>query len=456
MWSMVETMSVLVQGSAFVFTEPTLATFRQVFLGWIMCLGNRTEYRVFETICADEEISRGQRHPFDRFYNFFSRAAWELSSLARWIALEVVTALNPTGPLTVLVDDTLVHKRGKRVYGLGWFRDAVASTKKRVATASGNNWVVLGLAISIPLCPDRVFFLPLLMRLRLPGKEGTSGKASCAALAREMLEELCGWFPERSILLVGDGGYAGSALLKDLPETVVFVGRARADSAVYDPKPKQKAGRRGPKPKKGERLPSPKEAAAKADRNRNGRGPWCWQAISVTLYGKTRELHVLSYVAVWPKVLGLRPILMVVVRDPLGSLQDTYLFTTDLKASVAEVVVTFGRRWSIEVAFKASKQVMGLEGPQHWCEGSVKRLAPWVWLMQSLVSLWYLTAGHESEAAKKEESLMGEWDSAWSLRHMLKVLRRATLENTINTNSANTADLMSSIETLKNIVNTAA
>lgn len=452
MWTMVPILAEIVQHSAFVFTEPTFVTFRQVLLGWIMCLGGRTEYRVFQTIQADEEISGQTRHPFDRFYNFFSRASWEVSALARWLAVEIVTKLCPTGPLTLLVDDTLLHKRGLHVFGLGWFRDAVASTKKRVATASGNNWVVVGLAISIPLCPERVFCLPLLARLRLPGK----GKASCATLAREMLVEVQAWFPGRALLLVGDGGYAGSALLKDLPAAVTYVGRTRADAALYDPKPKRTAGQRGPKPKKGERLPCPKEAAKKADRNRSGKGPWCWQPLSVILYGVARELKVLSYVAVWPTVLGLRPVLVVVVRDATGTMQDTYLFTTDLQAPLAWVVTTFGMRWSIEVAFKASKQVMDVEGPQHWCEESVRRLAPWVWLMQSLVSLWYLTGGNECEAAKKEASLMGAWDSAWSLRHMLKVLRRATLDETININSAESGDLRDIVETLKNIVNLAA
>ena len=58
--------------------------------------------------------------------------------------------LNPCcGLLYLVVDDTLLHKRGKHVYALGWFRDAVASTAKRVATASGNHWVVVGLAIRI-------------------------------------------------------------------------------------------------------------------------------------------------------------------------------------------------------------------------------------------------------------------------------------------------------------------
>jgi hypothetical protein len=453
MWEMVSSLDAVVQGCTFAFTEPSLATFRQVLLGWIMCLGSRTEYRVFQTIQADEEISRQERHPFDRFYNFFSRAKWDVRILAHDVAVAVVTALNPRGRLYLLVDDTLLHKRGKQVYGLGWFRDAVASTKKRVATASGNNWVVLGLAIPIPLCPDRIVCLPLLARLHLPGK----GQPSCPSLAKEMLLTVQGWFPDRELILVGDGGYAAAGLLEDLPAGVTFVGRLRGDAAVYDPQPARcKASKRGPKPTKGPRLPSPKEAAKKADRNRNGQGPWCWQTITITLYGVQRTLKVVSYVVVWPKVLGLRPIRVVVVRDPDGKMEDTYLFTTDVAAELTWIVTTFGWRWSIEVSFKASKQVMGIEGPHHWCQGSIERLAPCVWLMQSLIILWYLNAGHASTEAKEEAALMGDWDSPWSLRHILKVLRRATLNATINSKSAQPDGLVSFVETMKNCVNMAA
>lgn len=453
MWEMIPSLDTLVQGCAFAFTEPTAATFRQVLLGWIMCLGARTEYRVFQTIQADEEVSRQQHHPFDRFYNFFSRAQWTVETLAHQVAMAVVVALNPTGRLVLLVDDTLVHKRGKHVYGLGWFRDAVASTRKRVATASGNNWVVLGLAIPIPLHPDHLICLPLLARLHLPGR----AQRKCPQLAREMLRTVQGWFPDRQLVLVGDGGYAAAGLLKDLPAAVTFVGRLRGDAAVYDPQPPRRpAGQRGPKPTKGGRAPRPKEAARKADRQRSGTGPWCWQTITVTLYGIERALQVVSYVVVWPTVLGLRPIRVVVVRDPAGKLQDTYLFTTEVTAELSWIVTTFGWRWSIEVSFKASKQVMDIEGPQHWCRHSVERLAPWVWLMQTVIILWYVTEGQKSAAATEEAGLMGEWDSAWSLRHMLKVLRRAILDATINTKSAQRDELVDLIQTLKNCVNMAA
>ena len=106
------------------FTQPSFQTHIKVLLGWVMCLSKRTEYGVFQTIQADTPVSRREWHPFDRFYNFFSRSAWIVRDLAHQVAVAVVVRLNPRGLLYLVVDDTLLHKRGKHVYGLGWFRDA--------------------------------------------------------------------------------------------------------------------------------------------------------------------------------------------------------------------------------------------------------------------------------------------------------------------------------------------
>jgi hypothetical protein len=451
MWTMIPTLNVLVQELAVVFTLPSFQTQYQLMLGWYMCLGARTEYRVFETLQADQEVSRAQRHPFDRFYNFFSRSAWTVKDLAYWLALAIVLRLQPTGALNLIVDDTLLHKRGQHVYGLGWFRDAVASTKKRVATASGNNWVVLGLAISLPLFPNHIFCLPLLARQHL-GK----GHPSCVALAKEMLNEVVALFPDRRLILCGDGAYAAEGLLLDLDQRVTFVGRMRSDAAVADVTPKPRKSKHGPTPKKGMRLPSPKQAAKRATENKTGQGPWLWQNVEVMAYGVQRTLQVLSYQALWPAVLGWRAIQIVVVHDPEGRLEDTYLFTTDLDAALVWVVETFAKRWSIEVAFKASKQVMDIEGPQHWCQNSISKLAPWVWNMQSLLQLWYLSAGHALPEADEERALMGPWDSPCSLRHMLKVFRRATLNATITARLAQNPDPTQLLATLKNVVLIAA
>ena len=434
------------------FTQPSFQTHIEVLLGWVMCLSKRTEYGVFQTIQADTPISRQQRHPFDRFYNFFGRSAWIVRDLARQVAVAAVVRLNPRGLLYLVVDDTLLHKRGKNVYGLGWFRDAVASTAKRVATASGNHWVVVGLAICIP-GTTKIYCLPIHAMLHLAGKN----QKSEATLAKEMLRDILGWFPDRKLVFLGDGAYSTKNLLGDLDSRVTYVGVMRSDAAIYDPTPpKQSQSKRGPKVKKGPRLPTPKEAMKKADRNRSGQGPWTWQTVKATAYGVTRKLRVVSFPAVWPKVLGLTPILVVLVRDPRGKFKDKYLFTTDLNADLGWVVEAFSRRWSIEVAFKASKQVMKIQAPQHWCQESVKKLSPWVWLMQSVISLWYITEGRKLPAARAARRRFGEWDTEWSLAHMLRILRTTILESTINPESATKADLRQLLNDLENYLNLAA
>jgi hypothetical protein len=453
MWTMITSLDPIVQELDPAFTQPSFATTCHLLLAWIMCLGRHTLRRTAENAHPDRAPDHSRRHGLDTFSNYFERSAWTPQGLAYRVGVLILTRLKFVGAITLLVDDTLAHKRGQSVWGLGWFRDAVASTKKRVATASGHNWVVLAVAVCVPFTKVPILALPLLARLRLPGQ----GQPSCADLTREMLSAVLTWWPQRRFTLVGDGAYATKVLLWDLDERVTFVGRLRGDAALYDPcVPVAKKGKRGQKAKKGPKLPKPKEAAAKADRKRTTTGDWVWQDVDVAVYGCVRSLKALAYEVVWPTVLGYRAIQVVVVRDPSGRMRDGYLFTTDLKASLSWVITMFAWRWAIEVMFRASQQVMDIEGPQHWSQESVEKLAPWVWSMQSVVMVWYITAGYESAEAAELRDLMGDWDSEWSLRHMMQVLRRAILNATIDPNSANEAELREMAQTLKNWANLAA
>jgi hypothetical protein len=418
-----------------------------------MCLGKHTLRRVGQTRTPDTIPDHSRRHGLDTTYNFFERSAWSPPLLARLVAMLVFARLKLGGRITLLVDDTLAHKRGKSVWGMGWFRDAVASTRKRVATASGHNWVVVAVAVRLPFRDTPILACPLLARLHRAGKTQPSG----VDLAQQMLTEVLAWFPNRTFTLVGDGAYASRNLLWHLDERVVFVGRMRGDAAVYDPRvPRPSTTQRGRKPTKGPRLPSPKAAAAKADRKRTTTGDWVWQSVEVTVYGCQRTLWAFAYLVVWPRVLGLRPLRVVVVRDPEGTMDDIYLFSTDVQADLGWVITQFAWRWSIEVLFRSSKQVLQIEAPQHWCQESVEKVAPWVWSMQSVIMVWYVTAGRDLAEAVQWRERLGEWDSEWSLRHMVRVLREAILNATINPNSANEAQLREMVQTLKNWANLAA
>lgn len=145
---------------------------------------------------------------------------------------------------------------------------------------------------------------------------------------------------------------------------------------------------------------------------------------------------------------------MAIVRDPHGQLDDASLFTTDLRARVAGSSPS-SPGGLIAVLFRASKQVLDIEEPQHYSQAAVEKVAPWVWSWQSLLMVWYLTAGRELPEAEELRDVMGAWDSEWSLRHMMAVLRRATLNGLIKPKSAEPTELLKLLEALKNCVNLA-
>jgi hypothetical protein len=346
MWNMLPSMRPFVEYFRPIFTAPSYLTHCAITLGWIMCLGPRTLFRVFLSSSPAELHDYSGPHGQDTSYNFFERSAWKTSTLFDRLALFVFNKLSMSGVIKVIVDDTLFHKRGIHVWGKGWFRDAVASTKKRVATASGHNWVVLAVVFEVSGLPI-VLTLPIMARLH----RSDEGTPTCAQLAREMIGELLQRFPEQSFLLLADGGYSNSELLEDLPELgkrLEYIGRMRCDAALYDPKvPEQPKSKRGQKPQKGGRLPSPQEVAKLAV-PAGEEGEYHWQEVEVCAYGVERVLLACTFIALWPEVLGLTPIRVVVVRDPTGKMKDCPIICTNLELSLMEIIRNFSWRWAIE------------------------------------------------------------------------------------------------------------
>ena len=186
MWNMIPSLAPIVEALAPTFTQPSCLT------------AAPTPARLGHVSRADTTLRRvaENAHP-DRSPITPAATAWTpatTSSSARpgrrgaWPTASASSsspASSLVGAITLLVDDTLAHKRGKSVWGLGWFRDAVASTKKRVATASGHNWVVLAVAVCVPGTGVPILALPLLARLA-PARQGSAqlcrpGRGRCSA-----------------------------------------------------------------------------------------------------------------------------------------------------------------------------------------------------------------------------------------------------------------------------------
>jgi hypothetical protein len=256
----------------------------------------------------------------------------------------------------------------------------------------------------------RGFALPLLVRLYTGAKRGgradapsrpTTGQrrrvADAAHAARdqrtklELLRELvglvAGWAPTRRFYLAVDSAYAGRTVLEQRPPNVDVVSRLRGDAALWAPAPKRRPGQKGRPRRRGARLPTPQQVAARCRQ---------WQALAVTIYGRTVSTQVRPVRALWYAALRAQPVQIVLVRDPTGKRRDEAFFCTDPTATARFILEAYARRWTLEVTFHDAKQFLGFAEPQCQTPRAVQRTAPFALLVYDLVLLWFAEHAHSA------------------------------------------------------------
>lgn len=360
-------------------------TFCLVVVAWIVCLGRRTISRVWQTTGLAEE----QDHSF--FYRFFNQALWNWDDLARIFLVELLCEFIPGATLWLVVDDTLCHKRGAKVAFGGIFLDAVLSSRKHKIFRYGVNWVTLGIVIQLPCRRDRLFCINLLWRVYSKAVKGLPHRTK-SQLARQMLDLVANWLPEHTLYLTADSAYIGGKLLHGLPDRVHAIGPIHPKASLTSPLSADHTG----KAKKGQPWPTP---TAMMEDPAFG----AWDELTLDLPNGTRkQLHVKILKGLcWHSVTGQRKLQLVLVRDPAKKWRDERLLSTDLQLPAADVILGYMKRWSVEVCYWESKQLLGLHDAQVWSEEAVQRTAPLAWFVGGLVLLWYATWGCNEEQAEK-------------------------------------------------------
>ncbi len=367
------------------FRPEVFSLFRQMVGAWIVCLGRRTISRVWET------TGRSQRHSHCPAFRLFSAAAWNWDEVGRLLLVQLLAAFVPGSRLWVVVDDTLCHKRGANVTFGGVFRDAVLSTKKHKVFRFGTNWVTLGLVVQLPFRPDRFFCLNVLWRVY--AKKGPKQKKKHkikSQLALEMVQQVAGWLPGRQLLVVADSAYMSKHLLKALPANACALGPIHWKAKLTRPLPEGHQGRR----KVGDELTTPREALA------DERWPWGETVLRYPGGEKPLRVKVLGPCC-WYRSAGQAPLRVVLVRDPEGSWRDEALLCGATGLSAEEVIAGYVRRWSVEVAYCESKQLLGFHEPMVYSAASVERAHPMAWFTGSLAVLWYALEGRHRPQAER-------------------------------------------------------
>jgi hypothetical protein len=392
-----ESFTVLLSEFRCVFTAPSFQTFLCLMAGWV--LTHRRRF-ITELIWSSGCTQWGHHRCYHRF---FSHAAWSLDGLCRVLAQLLVAVFAATGLIELAVDDTLCRKRGLTVYGAGMHHDPLISSRAKPLTSWGHDWVVVTLIVRCPWwSPTKVWSLPIAFRLYRNRQGLTKGKKTKARkskqrkadpehrtrpeLAVELICLVASWFPRRKLLVSGDSAYGGASVLRKLPANVELIRHVHPKGALYEPAPPPVPGKRGAPAKKGRRPPGMAAWAEDATRS--------WQTLVFHQYGLHARLMVKTIQALYYKSGGTRLLRIVLVRDALGNRPDQMFYCTCLDWDARRILATYAARWSIEVTFENSKQLLGLKDAANRKEKAVRRTAPMALVLYSLTVLWFHRVGH--------------------------------------------------------------
>lgn len=355
-----------------------------LLVGAILAPGKRTVTAALRVLGLKDEKQ------YQNYHRVLNRAKWSSFQASRILLGLLVTVFISAGvPLVLGADETLERRRGEKIRAKGVFRDAVRSSQKYTNYSSGLRWVSMMLLVSLPWS-SRVWALPFLTVLA-PGPKTNAANNKRHKSSIDWVGQMTGavrrWLPQRSLVLVVDGGMAAVKLglrcarYSRLGAPAVLVSRLRLDAVLHAPPGPQPKGKPGPKPKKGERLPS--LAQLLADRHTK------WTKRAIRWYGRQhRPIEFVTGTALWytPGFDPL-PIRWLLVRDPWGRFEPAAFFTTDRHADPLQILDWFIMRWGVEVTFEEVRAHLGVETQRQWSDLAIERTTPALLGLFSLVTL---------------------------------------------------------------------
>lgn len=292
----------------------------------------------------------------------------------------VLQELPPESPLCVAIDDTLLRKSGTHTPGVAWRRDPLGP---RFRTNFVRAQRALQLSASIPLSDGAYRMVPIAFHhaptLPRPGRQASAellqqyrkaarlarlplvAAQQITALRRALDDEPNGL--QRSLHVVGDGGYTNETVLKKLPPRTTLIGRIRKDAKLYFlPQPPPSAPRRGRPRRYGALAPTPEQL--RTDETTP------WTTIDVSISGAPHQMRVKCIDSVLWRTAGLAHVLQVVVIAPLsyrlrkGSkllyTRPTFLICTDAQFDIRSLVQEYVQRCDIETNFREEKTLLGV------------------------------------------------------------------------------------------------
>lgn len=367
---------------------PQLRSFehaRRLAYGFAVVWGRRT---ISRALCAVQ----GQFVDWSASYRFFSRSPWQPNDVFQPV-LQRCLALGD-GLFAVAMDDTAMRKSGKRIPGVRYLHDPM-SPAFAPGFMRGHRFIQAsatlrpeGLDGPARAVPVRFHPAP---SAKKPGKRADEAAwatyheaqrsqslsvqgASVIADLRKSMD--AAGYAHRGLLMAVDGGYCNRNVLRQLPDRVEVIARARGDVRLFRPLTavermiwgrRRKYGEALPLPKdmlSGDSIPSRKEKVFGAGKIHDLE----YKVIDRVLWRSGTRDRLLRLFVIRP--LRYRPRIgaRLMYRDP------AYLLTTDLVSSDKALLQAYFDRWEIEVNHRDEKDLLGVDQAQVWSEQATWRV----------------------------------------------------------------------------------
>jgi len=282
--------------------------------------------------------------------------------------------------LTLGLDDTLIPKYGKTIFGRALHFDHAAEVNF-ASFIKGHNWVTIGVLQHVSALKKWICF-PFWSELFIPEKECARTDTPFLTkidISINMLKGIKEHFSTLSITLVADALYAKKKLLQWCIESkVTMITRLRSDAALFEPVRESKMRTQGRPPKKGKRLPALSTLAEGAKK---------FSALTLILCGEEKIVLYRQFLAYW-KPAGAVVNVVIVKYPQKRGYTTAYFLSTDCSQSVASILTLVAARWSLENAFKDMKQHLGLGSWQCRNERAVIRSVPMTCAAYTTLMLW--------------------------------------------------------------------
>jgi len=362
------------------FTHPTWRKALLLLTGSLLAHGRRT------ITVALRHVGLSGDPNFSCYHHVLNRAQWSCLDVSRrLLQLLLQRFLAASGRVTIVVDEHLERRWGPKITKRAHYRDPLLSSKTRSVSNSGLRWVVFALVVQPPWTA-RYWALPFLSILCAPAE--VTAKFGCrhkttADLAAQAVLLLRRWLPEVPLELVGDRGYSKIELgLRCQEKQIDLLTPLRLDANLFAPPPARQPGQKGRPRVVGGQLPKLNSVLL------DPATPW--QTAELSWYsGGLRKVAWCSGTALWYHTGHTPlPIRWVLVRDPQGQLEPKAYLCTNQQREPLDMVLSYMKRWPLEVTFEESRAHLGVETQREWSDKAIERSTPCVLGLYSLVSLF--------------------------------------------------------------------